>query len=50
VGDEVSQEAAMLLKVIGDFERISDHGVNILESAEEMQQKSTQGAMAIMLI
>ena len=39
VGDEVSREAAMLLKVIGDFERISDHGVNILESAEELREK-----------
>ena len=39
IGDDVSQEAAMLLKVIGDFERISDHGVNILESAEELQAK-----------
>lgn len=29
----------MLLKVIGDFERISDHGVNILESAEELREK-----------
>ena len=34
-----SAEAAMLLKAIGDFERISDHGVNLLESAEEMEQK-----------
>ncbi len=34
------EEAAKLLKIIGDFERISDHGVNILESAEEMQQKN----------
>ncbi|MDE6202105.1 MAG: Na/Pi cotransporter family protein, partial [Lachnospiraceae bacterium] len=32
-------EAAKLLKMIGDFERISDHAVNILESAEEMQGK-----------
>ncbi|MBP3587506.1 MAG: Na/Pi cotransporter family protein [Clostridia bacterium] len=40
VGDEVSREAAMLLKVIGDFERISDHGVNILESAEELREKN----------
>ena len=39
IGDDASQEAAMLLKLIGDFERISDHGVNILESAEEMLQK-----------
>ncbi len=34
-----SREAAMLLKAIGDFERISDHSVNILESAEEMINK-----------
>ena len=34
-----SAEAAKLLKMIGDFERISDHAVNILESAEEMQEK-----------
>ncbi|MBQ1950943.1 MAG: Na/Pi cotransporter family protein [Clostridia bacterium] len=34
-----SAEAALLLKVIGDFERISDHGVNIVESAEEMRDK-----------
>lgn len=34
-----SAEAAKLLKIIGDFERISDHAVNILESAEEMQGK-----------
>jgi len=39
IGDSASQEAAMLLKLIGDFERISDHSVNILESAEEMQEK-----------
>ncbi|NBJ93910.1 Na/Pi cotransporter family protein [Parablautia muri] len=34
-----SAEAAKLLKMIGDFERISDHAVNILESEEEMQEK-----------
>ena len=32
-------KTSVLLKVIGDFERIADHAVNILESAEEMQQK-----------
>lgn len=32
-------EAAKLLKIIGDFERISDHAVNLLESAEEMREK-----------
>ena len=31
--------ASMLLKAIGDFERISDHAVNVLESAEEMNEK-----------
>lgn len=31
--------ASMLLKAIGDFERVSDHAVNILESAEEMRDK-----------
>ena len=29
----------MLLHCIGDFERISDHAVNILEAAQEMNQK-----------
>ena len=28
-----------LLKLIGEFERISDHSVNILESAEELHEK-----------
>jgi phosphate:Na+ symporter len=36
---EESEEAAALLKMIGDFERIADHAVNLLESAEEMEQK-----------
>lgn len=34
-----SAEAAGLLKIIGDFERIADHGVNLLESAEELENK-----------
>ncbi len=34
-----SAEAAKLLKIIGDFERIADYGVNLLESAEELQRK-----------
>ena len=29
----------MLLKVINDFERIADHGQNVLEAAEEMAEK-----------
>ncbi len=43
--------ASMLLKAIGDFERISDHAVNILESAEEMGEKGivfSEGAKAEM--
>ena len=39
-GQDASSEAAMLLKVIGDFERISDHSVNILEAKEELQAKA----------
>lgn len=39
VSEQDSAEAAKLLKMIGDFERISDHAVNILESAEEMNSK-----------
>ena len=35
-------KASMLLKIIGDFERISDHAVNILESAEEMREKGIE--------
>ncbi len=39
MGEAEGATASMLLKAIGDFERISDHAVNILESAEEMQEK-----------
>ncbi len=34
-----SQEVTILLHCIGDFERISDHAVNIMESAKEMYEK-----------
>ena len=40
MGVDESEEATELLKSIGDFERISDHAVNILESAEELRGKS----------
>lgn len=39
ISDADSAEAAKLLKIIGDFERISDHAVNVLESSEEMYTK-----------
>ena len=34
-----SNRAAMLLKSLNDFERIGDHALNLLESAEELQEK-----------
>ena len=39
ISDNDSAEVSKLLKVIGDLERISDHSVNVLESAEELQEK-----------
>lgn len=39
MGTAESEEATAILKSIGDFERISDHAVNILESAEELRSK-----------
>ncbi len=39
MGDEESEQAAALLKMIGDLERISDHAVNVLDSTEELRQK-----------
>ncbi len=47
ISEDDSAAAAKILKVIGDFERISDHAVSLLESAEEMRQKKitfTDGA------
>lgn len=40
IGDKSGDETAKLLRLIGDFERIGDHAVNIIESAEEMKEKS----------
>ncbi|MDD6308505.1 MAG: Na/Pi cotransporter family protein [Clostridia bacterium] len=37
---EDSHDATKILHMIGDFERISDHAVNIVESAEEMISKN----------
>lgn len=39
IDEKSSTDAAKLLHIIGDFERISDHSVNLLESAEEMREK-----------
>ena len=42
ISDNDSSTVSMLLKAIGDFERITDHSVNILESAEEKKEKNIQ--------
>ena len=42
LSDENSEEVTELLKLIGDFERIGDHAVNIVESAEEMHEKKLE--------
>ena len=39
VSEADSLEATKLLKMIGDFERISDHSVNLVETAEEINDK-----------
>ena len=39
ISEADSREAAKLLKLIGDFERIADHAVNLVESAEELRDK-----------
>ena len=39
MGTAESEEAAALLKSIGDFERISDHAVNLLAASEELRSK-----------
>lgn len=42
ISNDDSAEVSMLLKVIGDFERISDHSVNVLESVEELREKKIE--------
>lgn len=42
LSDEDSHEVSKLLHIIGDFERISDHAVNIIESMEEMRDKELE--------
>ena len=37
-----SRQITKLLHIIGDFERISDHAVNIIESAEEIKDKKIE--------
>ena len=42
LGESDSKQVTQLLHVIGDFERISDHAVNIVESAEEINDKKLE--------
>jgi phosphate:Na+ symporter len=39
LSDADSHTTTILLRLIGDFERISDHAANLVDSAEEMQSK-----------
>ena len=51
--DEDSAQAAVLLRAIGDFERVADHASSILCAAEEMKEKSihfTEAAAAEMTV
>ena len=41
-----SAEAAVLLKALNDFERIGDHSLNILEAAEELEEKGLKFSQA----
>ena len=40
ISENDSSEAAMLLKALSDFERIGDHALNLVESAEELKSKN----------
>ena len=42
MSEEDSAEASKILHLIGDFERISDHAVNIVSSSEEMHEKKLE--------
>ncbi len=39
ISEADSNETIKMLKIIGDFERIADHAVNLVESAEELKEK-----------
>ncbi len=42
ISDGDSATVSKLLKAIGDFERISDHAVNVIESVEELRDKGIE--------
>lgn len=40
ISEDDNMEAVKLLKVIGDYERICDHALNLAQSADEMQEQN----------
>ena len=40
LSEKDSHSVSIMLHCIGDFERISDHAVNIMESARELHEKN----------
>lgn len=42
ISDTDSATVSRLLKVIGDYERIADHSINLLESANELAEKKIE--------
>jgi len=42
MNEQDSRQITKLLHIIGDYERISDHSVNIVESAEELRDKKVE--------
>ena len=42
IADADSATVSKLLKLIGDYERIADHSINVLESAEELREKGIE--------
>jgi len=42
LSDRDSQQITKLLHIIGDYERISDHAVNLVESIEELRDKKAE--------
>lgn len=42
LSEEDSKKVSKMLHTIGNFERLSDHGVNILKAAEELRTKKLQ--------
>jgi phosphate:Na+ symporter len=39
LSDEESKKISLILRTIGDYERISDHAINLLESSKELDDK-----------